>query len=391
MADIRPDGIYVVGVGMTPVGEHWELSLRHLALEAIDAARAEAAGARPQLVYVANMLASALSGQSHLGTLVADFAGLRGAEAITVEAAGASGGAALRQAYLALRSGEASIALVVGVEKVTDKGTSEVEAALATAKDADYESVHGLTDTAQAALWMRRYLHEHGAPADALAGFSLTAHRNAVANPNAMYRRAIEPKDYARAAMLSEPLNLYDAAPMADGAAAVVLARGDQLPASLPHPPLRLAGSALSTAALALHDQSDPLWMPAAAESVERALRQSGLQSHDIQLFELHDRFSVQAALSLEAAGFAARGRGWELAQNGAIGLQGRIPVTTLGGSKARGDAGGATGIYQVAEAALQLQDRAGENQVRGAQAALTQCIGGAGATAATHVLLREA
>jgi acetyl-CoA C-acetyltransferase len=384
------DGVYLVGLGMTPVGEHWELSLRHLALQAIQAARAEAGGLRPQLVYVANMLAPALSGQSHLGALVADFAGLRGAEAITVEAAGASGGAAVRQAFLALRSGLAATALVVGVEKVTDRGSGEVEAALATGKDADYEAVHGLTDTAQAALWMRRYLHEHAAPADALAGFSLTAHRNAVSNPRAMYRRAIQQQDYQRADMLSDPLNLYDAAPLADGAAAVMLARGDRLPTDLRHPPVRIAGSALSTGALALHDQVDPLSMPAAAESAARALQQAGLQPDDIQLFELHDRFSIQAALSLEAAGFAARGHGWRLAQNGAIGLQGRIPVTTLGGSKARGDAGGATGLYQLAEAALQLQGRAGENQVPGARAALAQCLGGAAATAATHVLLRE-
>jgi len=278
----------------------------------------------------------------------------------------------------------------VGVEKVTDKGSSEVESALATAKDADYEAVHGLTDTAQAALWMRRYLHEHGAPADALAGFSLTAHRNAVTNPHAMYRRAIEVEDYRKAAMVSEPLNLYDAAPLADGAAAVLLVRGDRLPPGLPHPPTRIAGSAMSTAALALHDQIDPLWMPAAAESAGRALQQAGLQPEDVQLFELHDRFSVQAALSLEAAGFATRGRGWELAQNGAIALQGRLPVTTFGGSKARGDAGGATGLYQVAEAVLQLQGRAGENQVPGARVALVQCLGGAGGTAATHVLVQE-
>jgi len=390
MASPIADGIYIVGVGMTPVGEHWETSLRHLALEAIQTARAEAGGLRPQLIYVANMLAPALSGQSHLGTLLADFAGLRGAEAMTVEAAGASGGAALRQAYLALRSGEAEAALVVGVEKVTDKGSSEVESALATAKDADYEAVHGLTDTAQAALWMRRYLHEHGAPADALAGFSLTAHRNAVTNPHAMYRRAIEVEDYRKAAMVSEPLNLYDAAPLADGAAALLLVRGDRLPAGLPHPPARIAGSAMSTAALALHDQIDPLWMPAAAESAGRALQQAGLQPGDVQLFELHDRFSVQAALSLEAAGFAARGRGWELAQNGAIALQGRLPVTTFGGSKARGDAGGATGLYQAAEAVLQLQGRAAENQVPGARVALVQCLGGAGGTAATHVLVQE-
>jgi acetyl-CoA C-acetyltransferase len=237
---------------------------------------------------------------------------------------------------------------------------------------------------------MRRYLHEHGAPADALAGFSLTAHRNAVSNPHAMYRRAIQREDYLKAAMLSDPLNLYDAAPLADGAAALLLARGEALPREPAGAPIRIAGSAMSTAALALHDQSDPLHMPAAADSAGRALMQAGLRTEDIQLFELHDRFSVQAALALEAAGFAPRGHGWELAQNGAISLEGRIPITTFGGCKARGDAGGATGIYQAAEAVLQLQGRAGPNQVPNARAALVQCLGGAGASAAAHALVRD-
>lgn len=382
--------IYILGVGMTAVGEHWELSLRHLALEAIAAARNEAGRLRPQIIYVANMLSPALSGQSQLGTLLADFAGLRGAEAVTVEAAGASGGMALRQAIMAIRSGAAEIALAVGVEKVTDRGTSAVESAIATATDADYEAVQGLTATAQAALLMRRYFHEYQAPEDAFAGFSLNAHQNATTNPKAMYRRAIGLEQYQRAAMISDPINLFDAAPVADGAAAVLLAKADVLPADAAHPRVEIAGSAAATSALAAHDQSDPLRFPAAAESTQRALAQAGLQLNDIQLFELHDRYSIYAALSLEAAGFAKQGEGWSLARNGAIGLEGSIPICTFGGSKARGDVGAATGLYQIAEAALQLQGRAGENQVDGARVAMTQCLGGAGATAATHVLRRE-
>ena len=124
-----PAEVYVAGVGLTPVGEHWNVSLRELALEAIQAARADAGGLRPQALFAANMLAPALSGQTHLGVLLADFAGLRGIEATSFEAAGASGGVALRQAYLAVRSGLIDVALVIGVEKVTDRVGAAVEAA----------------------------------------------------------------------------------------------------------------------------------------------------------------------------------------------------------------------------------------------------------------------
>lgn len=380
--------IVIAGAGMTPVGEHWELSLRHLAMQAMRTAMEDSGGLKPQALYVANSLAPALSGQSHLGALLADFSGLRGAEATTVEAAGASGGVAVRQALLAIASGAAEVAMVLGVEKVTDQPSAAVERALATGSDADYEAVQGVTASAQAALLMRRYLHDTGAPADALAGFSLTAHRNAVTNPNAMFRRAIKLEQYAGAPVISDPLNTYDAAPMADGAAALVLARAEIAPQG-EFPAVEIAGSSVTTGALALHDQPDPLVLAAAQQSIQQALLQCGLTLDDVQLFELHDRFSIYAALSLEAAGFAARGAGWQLAQDGAISLTGQIPICTFGGSKARGEPGAATGVYQVAEAALQLQERAGENQVEGARVALTQCLGGAGATAASHVLRR--
>jgi acetyl-CoA C-acetyltransferase len=222
--------VFVLGVGMTPVAEHWGTSLRELAMQAIRAALADAGGVQPQVLYVANSLSPILSGQTHLGALIADFAGLTGIEACTIEAAGASGGLAIRQACLALEAGAVETALVVGVEKITDRVGTGLDAGLAAWSDADYEAVHGLTATAQAALVMRRYLHEHGAPADALAGFSVTAHRNAVGNANAMFRKAITVEDYGRAGMVSAPVNLYDAAPLADGAAAIVLGRG-QCPA----------------------------------------------------------------------------------------------------------------------------------------------------------------
>ena len=332
------------------------------------------------------MLAPALSGQTHLGALLADFAGLRGIEASSFEAAGASGGVALRQAYIAVRSGLIDVALVVGVEKATDRVGPSVDAATAMAADADHEAVQGLTPAAQAGLLMRRYLHEVGAPDDALAGFSLTAHANAIHSAHAFLRKAISLEDYSSAPRDSDPLNVYDVAPLADGAAPGAAPRRETLTGAGVRPSVRLAGSAVAITALALHDQPDVLGLDAAERSARAAYEQAALGPKEIDVFELHDAFTIYAALALEAGGFAARGAGWKLAVEGEIGLRGRIPAMTFGGSKARGEVGGATGLYQAAEVVLQLQGRAGENQVPEATVGMAQCIGGAGATAATHI-----
>jgi acetyl-CoA C-acetyltransferase len=381
--------VIIAGLGQTTVGEHWDVGLRDLAYYAINAAIKEAGGLRPQSLFVGNMLAPNLSKQAHLGALLSDYAGLTGIEAVTIEAAGASGGAALRQGYLAIKSGLVDTALVVGVEKFTDVVGAGVDEALATASDSDFEAVQGMTPTAQAALIMKRYMHEFDVPADGFAGFALTAHANGAGNPNAMFQKAIKPETYAKAGMVSEPVNMFDAAPNADGAAALVLTRRDLLPENWPHPLVKVAGSATASDTLALHDRKDMLYFDAVQLSAGRAMKQANLTLDHIRLFEYHDTFSIYAALALEAVGFAIRGKGWKLAADGQIELNGRIPCATMGGLKARGFPGGATGVYQAVEAAQQLRGQAGANQVEGAIYALIQSLGGPASTAVSHILER--
>lgn len=381
--------VVIAGIGQTEVGEHWDIGLRDLAFAAIQDAVRDAGGIKPGALFVGNMMAPNLSNQAHLGVLIADFAGLLGIEAVTLEAAGASGGAALRQAYLAVASGMVDVALVVGVEKFTDKVGSGVEAALLTTGDADFEGVQGLTPAAQAALLMKRYIHEHNVPEHGFAGFALTAHANGVANPNAMFRKAIKPETYAKAEMVSDPLNMFDMAPNADGAAALVLTRRDLIPSELPHPLVKISGSAASSDTLALHDRKDMLFFDTAQISAGKAMKQVGLTLNDIDFFEYHDTFSIFAALQLEAVGFAVKGKGWKLAADGGIGLTGSIPCATMGGMKARGFPGGAAGVYQAVEATIQLRGRAEANQVPNAKTALIQSLGGPASTAVSHILQR--
>lgn len=379
--------VVIAGIGQTTVAEHWDISLRELALQAMEAAMQDAAGLRPSALYVGNMLAGPLSHQVHLGALLADFAGLHGIEAAQIEAAGASGAMALRVGALAVASGSVDAALVVGVEKFSDQVASQVEAALAWATDSDYEAEQGLTATAQAAMLAQRYAHEFDVPENALAGFSLTAHANAVSNRYAMFRRALKPELYAKAAMVSAPLNMFDIAPNADGAAAVLLTRPELLPPKFPHPLVEVAGSSAVTDTLALHDRPDPLTFNAARLSIERATKEAGITARDVDFFELFDAFSIYSALSLEAAGFAKSGEGWNWAQYGKIQLDGELPIATMGGLKARGFPGGATGVYQIVESVLQLRGEAGDSQVKGAKQALVQSLGGPASTAVTHVL----
>jgi acetyl-CoA C-acetyltransferase len=380
--------VVIAGIGQTEVGEHWEISLRDLALRAIQAAQHDSGGLKPQALFVGNMFAPNLSNQAHLGALITDYAGLTAIEAVTVEAAGASGGAALRQGYLAVASGMVDVALVVGIEKFTDKIGAEVEEVIATTSDSDFEAVQGMTTTAQAALLMKRYMHEHEVPAHAFAGFALTAHANGVANQYAMFRKAIKAETYAKADMVSDPINMFDVAPNADGAAALVLTRRDLLPSDWKSPLVKIAGSAASSDTLALHDRKDMLYFDTAQISAVKAMKQAGIILDQVSFFEYHDAFSIYAALSLEAVGFAIKGKGWKLAEDGSIGLKGRIPCATMGGMKARGFPGGASGVYQAVEAVTQLRGQAEANQIANAKYGLIQSLGGPASTAVSHVLM---
>jgi acetyl-CoA C-acetyltransferase len=378
--------VSIIGIGQTEVGEHWGTSIRHLAWYAIEAAMDNAATTEVDALYVGNMLAGELSRQDHLGALIADFAGLRGIDAVTVEAAEASGAAALRQAILAVKSGQVKMALAVGVEKITDQTGNAAMTALATGLDADYEAIHGLTPAGAAALMMRRYMYENGLEVADFAGFSVNAHANGANNPMAMFRNRLKAERFASGPKVATPVSLFDMAPLGDGSAAVLVTNSERAMDMVPKP-VRITGSSIRTDRLALHDRKSVVWLDAAARSAQIAMEQAGIGPDDVDVFELHDGYTILAALSLEACGFAEPGKGWQLARDGEIGRDGRIPISTFGGLKARGNPAGATGVYQIVEIAQQLRGEAGDNQVEGARIGMAQNLGGNGATAVTHVL----
>lgn len=384
------DDIVIIGVGQTPVGEHWDFGVRNLANQAMLAAMADARGVRPESVYIGSFLTSMVSRQANLGSLLTDQVGLRGVESTTVEAGEASGGAALRMAVLALQSGFVDTAMVVGVEKPTDKVGEEVEDAIQQSADYDYESMQGLTMHTQAALLKQRYLHQYQLDEHILAPFAVIAHQNAVENEFAMYRRAITTEQYERSGMVAPPLKMMDMAPYADGAAAVVLTRASLVPNNCVHPVVRITGSSNATDRLALHDRIDPLAFSAVSHSFNTAMRKAGILPEELDFVEVDDAFTIYAALSLEAMAFTERGQAGLKAAKGYFNLDGELPILTAGGRKARGNVLGATGVYQVVETCLQLRGEAGAGQIPGnPKRALVQSMGGPASTVVTHILER--
>jgi acetyl-CoA C-acetyltransferase len=386
---MRP--VAILGIGQTVIDEQWDKSLREIAGEAAFAAMHDAGLEHPEGLFVGNMLSPIIGGQNQLGAFVADWVGMWRAEAVKIEAACGSGAAAFRAGLMAVASGELESALVVGVEKMTDMAGHDVTSALATAADADYEVEQGISFVSLNALVMRRYMHEFGWKHADFAPFSINSHANAVHNPYARLHDKITVEQFEKSSMVATPINLLDASPIGDGAAAVILVPADKVTSLPGRPRIMVAGSASATDTIAVHSRKDPLFLAAAYASSRRAYEMAGVSLNDIDVFELHDAFSIMSALSLEACGFAERGQGPRLGLENEIQVKGgRIPICTRGGLKARGHPVGATGMYQIVEVVQQLRGECGPTQVDGAKIGMAQNIGGSGATILTHILRAE-
>jgi acetyl-CoA C-acetyltransferase len=381
--------VAVLGIGQTLIDEQWDKTLREIAGEAIFAAMLDAGRETADGIFVGNMLSGMVDKQNNLGPLIADWVGIRGHDAVKIEAACASGGAAFRAALIGVASGEMECAIAVGIEKMTDIHPHDVTSSLATAADADYEVDQGVSFVSLNALVMRRYMYEYGWKHIDFAPFSVNAHANAVHNPFARLRHAITVEEFEKSHMIASPINIMDASPIGDGAAAVILVPYDDAKYGA-RPAVWVAGSASATDSIAIHDRPEALFLNAAFKSSKQAYQQAGVGPEDIDLFELHDAFSIMSVLSLEACGFAERGKGVQLGLDGEIVPSGRIPICTRGGLKARGHPVGATGMYQIVETVQQLRGECGPTQVDGAKIGMAQNIGGSGATIVTHILKRD-
>jgi acetyl-CoA C-acetyltransferase len=382
--------VAIIGVGIGKFGELWEKNLIDITLEAGMYAIFDSGvrGSDIDGMVIGNMSAGRFTGQEHLGALAVDMGGLGDIPAYSVEAACASGGAAVRQAYMAIKSGEHDVMLVLGTEKMSDVNQTEAMNTISVASDWEWEGMFGATFPALYAFMARRHMYEYGTTEEQLALPTVKNHKNAAHNPWAQFQSPVPIEVVMNSGMLADPLRILHSAPVTDGAAGLMMCRED-LAKKFTDTPVFVDASDQRSDTLALHDRQSITTMSSVVTSTKYALKEAKLELKDIDVFELHDSFSIGEIILTEDVGIAKKGEGGKALEEGITEIGGKFPVNTSGGLKARGHPVGATGVAQIVELVFQLRGEAEKRQVDGAENALAVNIGGTGATSIVHVLRR--
>jgi acetyl-CoA C-acetyltransferase len=386
--------VAIIGIGCTKFGELWGRSFRDIFVEA-GVSSIEDAGIQGEDIdslYVGNMSGGRFVEQEHIGSLIADYAGLASTlhiPATRVEAACASGGLALQQAIFAIASGYNDIVIAAGAEKMTDVSPDNATDALAAAADREWEGIMGATFPGLYAMIARLHMHKYGTTSEQLAAVSVKNHHNGTMNPIAQFRNEITVDMVLNSNMVADPLHMLDCSPISDGASAVILTAADNAK-KYTDTPVYIKATAQASDTISLHDRADITTLTATVEAGKRAYKMAGLTRDDIDLVEVHDCFTIAEICAIEDLGFYKKGTGSRAAVDGETYIGGRIPVNPSGGLKTCGHPVGATGIKQAVEITQQLRGTADKRQVDGAEVGMTHNVGGTGGTAVVHIFSRN-
>lgn len=385
------DRVAIIGVGQTQFGEQWDRSIRRITLTAATSCLADAGVSGDDIdgLYVSNTSTSSFIQQEHQAAMAADSGGLLPIPSTEVEAACASGGVAVRHAYMAIKSSEHKVVMVIGCEKMSDISEAAIADTLMSAADREWEGQIGATFPALFALLARRHMHHYGTTPEQLAYPAVKAHTNAYDNPYAQFRFKIRPEQVLRSPIVADPLRVLHCAPISDGAAALILCRGDLID-QFEGKPVWIDASTQASDTLALHDRPHITHFRAVTSAAKQAYKKLNLKPDEIDLAEIHDSFSISEIISVEDLDFVDKGKGGPALEEGYFDKKGTLPVNVSGGLKAKGHPVGATGIAQIVEIAEQLRGTAGKRQVKGVKRGLALNLGGTGSTAVVHILNKE-
>lgn len=378
--------VAIIGVGMTPVTAGSGRSLSQLFVDAATEAIEDSGVDKIDSIYVGNMMSGFLQNQEHLGPLMATALGRQGVSSFKVESACGSGGVAANTGVKGVMSGLEEVVLVGAVEKMSGYTTPEVTSGLMMAEDKARVGATGITFVGLNAMIAREYMRKYDVPHEAIAEFPVLCHRNALDNPKAQFHKNITVEDVLKSPLVADPLRLYDCSAIGDGAAALILTTAEKAK-EFTDSPVRIAASTVASDTLSLYQRPDLTTFEGSRNAAQRAYEAAGVKPEEIDLLEVHDAFSVLGIMALEDLGFAPKGSGSQLVKDGVCERDGRLPTNTFGGLKARGHPVGASGMYQIAELALQLSNKAGKCQVPDAHLGMSQSVGGIGSTVAVHIL----
>ncbi len=378
--------VAIIGAGMTAFGALWKQGLTELAVEANIKAILDSGIEKKKInaLYVGNMSSGLYTKQEHISSMIAGATGLSPIPSTRVEAACASGAAALRQAFMAVKSGMHDCVIAAGVEKMTDVSSTMSTRILSSASSQDYEASIGATFPGLYALIARLHMHKFNTTEEQMAMVAVKNHQNALSNKYAHLQKKITVQEVMDSQKIADPLKLLDCAPISDGAATVIVA-SEEFAKKYCETPIWIEASSQASDSISLHERKDLTSLAASKIAAREAFKAAGITQRDIGSLELHDCFTIAELLAIEDLEFCEKGKAGALTQDGQTQYGGKIPVNMSGGLKAKGHPIGASGIAQAVEATWQL--RGEKNQVH--KKVMTHNVGGSGATAIVHVFGR--
>lgn len=391
--------VLIAGIGMTPFGRHFDLSVKDLVQSAVTAATADCGidKSRIEAVFFANTSQSVLEGQHMIGGQVAlRPLGFQGIPVLNVENACASSTSGLHTACAYIRAGMCDVALVVGVDKMNhpdkkkslslfdgawDVHTADEALARLLALGEELEIPAGREGPANRSIFMdiyaalaRHHMHSFGTTERQIAAVSAKNHFHSTFNPLAQYRNDMSIEEVLAAPTISWPLTLPMCSPVTDGAAAAILVAGDALDPEIRRRAVRVAATVLASGSDRSADEPEKSVCHLAAN---RAYEMAGVGPGDMSVAEVHDASAFAEIAQIENLGFVPFGEGGAASERGDTRLGGRIPVNVSGGLESKGHPIAATGLGQLYELTRQLRGEAGASQVENARFAIAENGGG--------------
>jgi len=379
------DKVAVIGTGCVKFGENYEQTYDDMIVEAAYEAYKDA-GIEPKEIQAAWMgTANPGIGHGKAGVSLADPLRLYDIPITRVENFCATGTEAFRNGCMAVAAGEYDIVLVVGAEKMKDRGERGI------VREGHHPLLaRGVTAPGQFALAATRYFHTFGIDKTVLAKVAVKNHKNGSMNPKAHFQREVTEEQVVKAPIIAWPFGLFDCCPTTDGAAAVILCRED-LAKNFRKDYVVAKGMGLAvTSGRPYFDPGyDYLGFRCTQMAAQQAYKEAGITDprKEVSFAEVHDCFTMTEILNYEDLGFAKKGEGWRLIVDGVTALNGDLPVNPSGGLKSFGHPIGATGVRMIHELTQQLLGKSGKRQVKKTDIGLAHNVGGPGAVACVIIL----
>jgi len=379
----------IVGIGHGKFGNRSDATVQELAFEPFKQAIQDAKNLRREdidALVVGSVPEYHM--QRSLPGVVAEYVGMNPKSVWLTEAACASGSAAIRTAYMAIKSGMHDIVAVIGVQKMRELSTQEILALMGRVGDVQWESIFGTTFPGYYAFYANRHMHEFGTTIEQMALVAVKNHHYGSLNPNAFFQKEVTTERILKSDEISYPLKVFDCCANADGAACIIMTN-EKMAKKFNGTPIWFEGMGSASSEMSLLRRPNLVEIPSAVEAAKQAYKQAGVKPSNIQVAEVHDCFTIAEIMAYENLGFCEKGRGGKFIEEKQSYIGGKTPINVDGGLKAKGHPVGATGVSMTVEIVKQLRGKTGDRQVSGAEIGLTHNVGGIGQYTFVQILGR--